>query len=201
MYSWLADSIAQSQVVVTGSRRLARELRHAYDEQQLAMGLYRSKPQQTASRGSLCVVHWVRLRGCVRGVNDMTRSRRDGFTIDCFMRALLLVKPSRGRGVELETSSRHTQLLDLRATINALANLGGPPGQGHDILAESFPQHRPLSLIAGSYQPRAVRKPRGQRRQKFVHLCQSKLRGHLNHFVRTPPDGGWTIRPNLDISC
>ena len=38
MYSWLAHSIAQSQVVVTGSRRLARELRHAYNERQLAVG-------------------------------------------------------------------------------------------------------------------------------------------------------------------
>lgn len=38
MYSWLHDAIAADAEIVTASRRLARELRAAYDEQQLAAG-------------------------------------------------------------------------------------------------------------------------------------------------------------------
>ena len=38
MYPWLQDAIAENAAVVTASRRLARELRGAYDEQQLAAG-------------------------------------------------------------------------------------------------------------------------------------------------------------------
>ena len=38
MYSWLQDAIAENAEIVTASRRLARELRAAYDEQQVASG-------------------------------------------------------------------------------------------------------------------------------------------------------------------
>lgn len=38
MYSWLQEAIAENAVVVTASRRLARELRAAYDEQQVVAG-------------------------------------------------------------------------------------------------------------------------------------------------------------------
>lgn len=38
MYSWLQEAIADNAVVVTASRRLARELRLAFDQQQLASG-------------------------------------------------------------------------------------------------------------------------------------------------------------------
>ena len=38
MYSWLAEAIAEDAEVITASRRLARELRDAYNTQQLALG-------------------------------------------------------------------------------------------------------------------------------------------------------------------
>ncbi len=38
MYSWLQEAIAEKAEVVTASRRLARELRAAYDGQQIASG-------------------------------------------------------------------------------------------------------------------------------------------------------------------
>ena len=38
MYSWLQDAHAENAEIVTASRRLARELRVAYDEQQVAAG-------------------------------------------------------------------------------------------------------------------------------------------------------------------
>lgn len=38
MYSWLQEAIAENAVVVTSSKRLARELRAAYDEQQIVAG-------------------------------------------------------------------------------------------------------------------------------------------------------------------
>ena len=38
MYSWLQDAIAENAEIVTASRRLARELRAAYDAQQVAAG-------------------------------------------------------------------------------------------------------------------------------------------------------------------
>jgi probable DNA repair protein len=39
MYPWLQDAIAENAELITASRRLARELRGAYDEQQLAAGM------------------------------------------------------------------------------------------------------------------------------------------------------------------
>lgn len=38
MYAWLSDSLARGNTVLTASRRLARELRQAYDAEQLAGG-------------------------------------------------------------------------------------------------------------------------------------------------------------------
>ncbi len=134
-------------------------------------------------------------------IRNASLNGRDGFTVDCFSRALLLVKAAGSRGNALEISSRPTQLLDVRATLQALARLEGPTGDGTFVLADSFPNERERSLIAGSFQPLKARTRGSSAFKKFIHLCQGVKRGQLDRYVHSSRSGSWAIRPDLDVSC
>jgi arylsulfatase A-like enzyme len=140
-----------------------------------------------------------------RKMKQVSMNGRSGVEIDCWSRALLLVKrPGVPASAEFEVSDRRTQLLDLRATIRAMAGMQGSTTAGVDIFAKPFPEHRPLSLVGGSYQPAgptARHTNRRGRELKFVHLCQHIESGELNHFVNGPGDEGWSIERNLRVKC
>jgi len=130
-----------------------------------------------------------------RSMQAVSLNARSGVTIDCWSRALLLVKPPGPVTRPLVISERHTQLLDLRATVAALAGMRVRVPAGLDVLAPEFPRRRAVELIEGGYQPL------DPDRLRFGILCVSRSQGELNSFVYDPEAGGWSIRPNLRVTC
>jgi arylsulfatase A-like enzyme len=122
---------------------------------------------------------------------------RSGRMIACLTRALLLVKPPGAPHAPLRISDRHTQLLDLRPTVEAMIGLPPHPGVGIDVLNGSFPRRRAVDVLEGSYRP--VAGSAGTRR--FEHLCEGIRSGELNHFVSDPDGGGWSVAPNVHVDC
>jgi len=110
------------------------------------------------------------------------------YEVDYTSRALLLIKPPRAPQRALQVSTRQSQLVDLRPTLQALLGLPRSPGPGADLFAPDFPAGREAHVFPGFLQRDA--------RGRFVAFGKRIREGTWRHFSVTA-DGRWTAHPDL----